>query len=219
MNPTSGQSAGNCSFASFTPTSESGRAISDIASRRQWRISRFCTIALAGLLVVTACGSAPQTSEPLPAGGEWREFQGTWTAAGNRQMMRLGGDRQASIATFNGSLLLAGSSRPAIGFRAEAIVFNDSVTGMVGRAVWTDERGDQAYSELQGEGSSTGNKIVGTFLGGTGRYSGVTGRYELSWRFVLEGEDGSVQGQSIGLNGRIRLDSPQGTSGSGGPKS
>jgi hypothetical protein len=219
MNPTNGQSAGNCSFASSPHTSEEGGAISGMASGRQWRISWFCAIAVAGLLVAAACGPAPQTSEPLPAGGGWREFQGTWTAAGSRQMMRLGGDRRASIANFSGSLLLAGSSRPATGFRAEAIVFNDSVTGMVGRAVWTDEHGDQAYSELQGEGTSTGNKIVGTFLGGTGRYSGVTGSYELSWRFVLEGEDGSVQGQSVGLNGRVRLDSPRGTSGSGGPRS
>ena len=219
MNPTKGQSAGNRSFASPPSTSEGGRAISGVASRRQLRISRFRNIALAGLLVVTACGPAPQTSESLPAGGEWLEFQGTWTAAGSRHMMRLGGDRWASIANFDGSLLLAGPSRPATGFRAEAIVLNDSVTGMVGRAVWTDERGDQAYSELQGEGTATGNQIVGTFLGGTGRYSGATGTYEFSWRFVLEGEDGSVQGQSIGLNGRVRLESPPGTSGAGGPRS
>src|SRR6266851_85635 len=37
--------------------------------------------ALAGLLVLAACRPAPQSSETLPAGGEWREFQGTWTAA------------------------------------------------------------------------------------------------------------------------------------------
>ena len=219
MNPTNGRNAGNRSFASPPPTSEGGRAITGVTSRRQLRISKFRTIVLAGLLVVTACGPAPQTSESLPASGEWREFQGTWTAAGSRHTMRLGGDRRASIANLNGSLLLAGASRPAIGFRAEAIVFNDSVTGMVGRAVWTDEHGDQAYSELQGEGTATGNKIVGTFLGGTGRYSGVTGTYEFSWRFVLETEDGSVQGQSIGLKGRVRVDSPQGTSGAGGPRS
>ena len=103
--------------------------------------------------------------------------------------------------------------------RAEAIVLNDSTTGMVGRAVWTDERGDQVYSELRGEGTATGNKIVGTFLGGSGRYRGAEGTYELSWRFVLESEDGSVQGQSAGLKGRVRLGLPQGTSSAGGPRS
>jgi hypothetical protein len=90
-------------------------------------------------------------------------------------------------------------------------VFSDSATGIVGRAVWTDERGDQAISELRGEGTANNNKIIGTFIAGTGRYSGATGTYEFSWRFVLENEDGVVQGQSIGLNGQIRVDSPQAT--------
>lgn len=86
-------------------------------------------------------------------------------------------------------------------------MFNDSATGMVGRANWTDEHGDQVFSELRGEGTATNNKITGTFIGGTGRYSGVTGGYEFSWRFLLENEDGTVQGQSMGLLGRVRIDS------------
>jgi len=181
-------------------------------------LSRFRVMALGVVLVVSSCGPAPRPSKPLPADAEWHEFQGTWTASGNRHTILLGSDRRASIGDFNGSLLLAGPSRPAVGFRAEAVVFNDSVTGMVGRAVWTDEHGDQVYSELRGEGTSTGNKIVGTFLGGSGRYSGASGAYEFSWRFVLETEDGSVQGQSIGLKGRVRVDSPRATPSTGGPK-
>lgn len=173
---------------------------------------RFRTVALASLALVTSCGRVPVS---IPASGEWHEFQGTWTAAGSRSTMLLGRDRQASIADLSGSVLLAGPSRPAIGFRAEAIALNDSATGMIGRAVWTDERGDQVYSELRGEGTATNNRIVGTFLGGTGRYSGATGTYEFSWRFVLETEDGSVQGQSIGLKGRVQLDSPHAPSDSG----
>ena len=175
-------------------------------------------MALAGLLLFAGCGGSIETSVPVRAPSEWYEFQGTWTAAGSRYVMGFGGDRRTSIAYLNGSLLLAGPSRPAVGFRAEAIVFNDSATGMVGRAVWTDERGDQAYSELRGEGTATNNKILGNFLGGTGRYSGATGTYEFSWRFVLETEDGSVQGQSVGLNGRVRVTSPLAATGAGGPR-
>ena len=73
---------------------------------------------------------------------------------------------------------------------------------MVGRAVWTDEHGDQVFSELAAKAPPTNNKITGTFIGGTGRYWASTGTYEFSWRFVLENEDGVVQGQSIGLKGR-----------------
>jgi hypothetical protein len=161
-------------------------------------------------LTATACRPAPQSPAAVAVGSEWREFEGTWTAAGSRQSIALGTDRQASVSMLKGSLLLSGPARPAVGFRAEAVVLNDSATGMVGRAVWTDERGDQAWSELRGEGTATGNRIEGTFVGGTGRYAGATGNYEFSWRFVLETEDGTVQGQSVGLKGRVRGGGEQG---------
>ena len=118
--------------------------------------------------------------------------------------MHLGSDRHAAISTFTGSVLLAGAKRPDIGFRAEAIVFSDTRTGMTGRATWTDEHGDRIYSELHGQGDGT-NAITGTFIGGTGRYLGATGNYEFSWRFVLENEDGAVQGQSTDVSGRVRF--------------
>jgi hypothetical protein len=169
-------------------------------------------------MAVAACGPANPPSDTKLPGAEWVEFQGTWTATGSRHTIRLGDDRRASIADFNGSLLLAGVSRAGVGFRAETIVLNDSATGMVGRSVWTDEHGDQVYSELRGEGTATGNRIVGTFLGGTGRYSGATGTYEFSWRFVLEAEDGTVQGQSVGLKGRVRVGQPPGAPGVGGAR-
>jgi hypothetical protein len=102
-----------------------------------------------------------------------------------------------------------------VGFRAEAIVLNDSVTGLTGRAVWTDERGDQVFSELRGETTATGNRLFGTFLGGSGRYTGATGSYEFSWRFLIETEDGTVQGQSMGLKGRVHADPPQSAPGEG----
>jgi pyruvate/2-oxoglutarate dehydrogenase complex dihydrolipoamide dehydrogenase (E3) component len=37
---------------------------------------------------------------------------------------------------------------------------------MQGRCVWTDERGDMVYSELNGEAVGSGNRIVGTFIAG-----------------------------------------------------
>ncbi len=164
---------------------------------------------------MAGCGPVSAPSEAAPNGSEGREFEGTWTAAGSRHTVRLGTDRRASVANLNGTLLLAGPARPGVGFRAEAIVLNDSASGMVGRAVWTDDRGDQVYSELRGEGTLTGNRIAGTFLGGTGRYAGATGGYEFSWRFVLENEDGMVQGQSMGLKGRVRVGAQAPTSGAG----
>lgn len=194
-------------------------AISIFAFHRVQRIfSAVCCVGLMGLLM-TACSRAPQVSKSASPDGEWHDFQGTWTAVGSRNIMRLGGDRRAAVSSFNGSLVLAGPSRPGVGFRSEAIVFSDTVTGLVGRAVWTDEHGDRAYSELRGEGGTSNNKIIGTFVGGTGRYSGATGTYEFSWRFVLENEDGAIQGQSLGLKGRVRVDNQQVGSAERAPRS
>ena len=111
-------------------------------------------------------------------------------------------------------MLLAGAKRPGVGFRSEVIALVDSDTGLLGRSVWTDERGDQVFSELQGEGTAARNHITGKFLGGTGRYAGATGSYEFSWQWVMEAEDGAIQGRAIDLKGRVRA----GTATGGIPK-
>ncbi len=76
---------------------------------------------------------------------------------------------------------------------------------MVGRAVWTDDRGDQVFSDLKGEFVGTGNRVAGTFLGGTGRFAGATGEYEFQWRYLLTAEDGAVGGRTEGFKGRVRV--------------
>ena len=160
-------------------------------------------------LALAAAGCGPAAETPLPAApGEWREFQGSWNAAGSRHSIPLGTGRRGSIIELRGTLLLRGAGRPGVGFRSEVIALVDSETGLVGRSVWTDERGNQVFSELEGEGTAAQNRIAGTILGGTGRYAGATGDYEFSWHFVIEAEDGSIQGSTDGLKGRVRLGPP-----------
>jgi hypothetical protein len=166
------------------------------------------------LLLGLAGAVCPSRAPAAPAEAGWRAFNGSWTALGKRTMIPLGGARRASITDFSGSLMLSGPSRPAVGFRANAIVFNDSTTGVIGRAVWTDERGDQVYSELQGPG---GARIVGRIVGGSGRYAGATGAYAFSWRFLIEAEDGTVEGQSMDLSGQVRIATPRGAAPTGRP--
>jgi hypothetical protein len=180
--------------------------------------SRYTFVALVAGLLLTACGPGPETSQTPPDGGDWREFEGTWTAAGTRHAIPMGGARRSSVSTLDGSMVLSGPTRPGAGFRAEAIVLNDTATGMVGRAVWTDERGDHLYSELRGQATAAGNQVEGRFVGGTGRYARAEGQYAFTWRFVLETEDGSVQGQSIGLKGRVRNGPPDAAPAAGGAR-
>jgi hypothetical protein len=164
------------------------------------------------LTFVVACDSAPDASKSAAGTGEWREFEGSLNAAGSRHTISLGGERKSSVVELRGTMLLAGAGRPGVGFRSELIALGDTATGLVGRSVWTDEHGDQVFSELTGEGTAARNHITGTILGGTGRYAGATGTYEFSWEYVIESEDGAIQGRAVGLKGRVRPGSGPGGS-------
>src|SRR5690242_16340203 len=162
---------------------------------------------MVGALLLMAACRQPNTPAPHAATvGEWRTFEGTWTATGTRRTLRLGADDRAAIFELTGSVLLTGARRPAVGFRAQAIGFSDSRAGMQGRCIWTDERGDKVYSELKGEAVGSGNRIVGTFIGGTGRYVSITGDYSFQWQYVVDTEDGTVSGRVVDFKGRARFD-------------
>ena len=180
------------------------RATKPASGWRAWGRPALAALALAA----AACGPAAEPPAPPQAPGEWREFAGSWNAAGHRRMIPLGTERRGAILDLSGTMLLAGPGRPGVGFRAEVLALADTATGVVGRSVWTDERGDQVFSTLTGEGTAAQNHIAGTILGGTGRYAGATGTYEFAWRFVLEAEDGSIQGSAVGLKGRVRFGQP-----------
>jgi hypothetical protein len=161
--------------------------------------------ALALLLFAAGCNrpSAPTSATPLS--GEWHTFQGTWSASGTRQTLSLETNHRASIFDLTGSLLLTGDRGLGVGFQLQAIGLTDSLTGMQGWCVWTDERGEKVFSELKGELVATGKHIMGTFLGGTGRYAGMTGEYSFQWEYVVESDDGTVSGRAVDLKGRARL--------------
>jgi hypothetical protein len=177
-----------------------------LVGRRQRDSGRFLVVAIA--LAASACGAPTESPKPAAASGEWRAFEGSWNAAGTRHTIPLGADRRGSIIDLRGTMLLTGPERPDVGFLSEAIALVDSETGLVGRSVWTDDRGDQIFSDLKGEGTAARNRIAGTFLGGTGRYAGATGSYEFSWQSVTEAEDGSIQGRAVELKGRVRPGQP-----------
>ena len=108
-------------------------------------------------------------------------------------------------------MLLAGPSRPGVGFRAEVIALGDSATGIVGRAVWTDENGDQIFSELHGNGNSAGRSDCRDDPGRDRALRRCDGDYEFKWQYVLEAEDGAVQGRTNDLKGRVRVGQPPST--------
>ncbi len=161
-------------------------------------------LALLALLLASACGERAKTPTTAPPPGEWRTFEGTGTVTGHRQTLPLGPDRKVSIFNLTGSTLIVGEQRLGEGFRSEAIGFADSAKGSMAWSVWTDSRGDQVFGELRGGPVGTGRRFSGTFLGGTGRYAGITGEYGFEWQFVIDEDAGTFQGRITGLRGRFR---------------
>jgi hypothetical protein len=182
------------------------RKVKEVISRQHGLLSpAWQRLLLSALLLAAGCGQSGSPAPETLSAGEWHTFEGTWTAAGTRRTLHLGSEDRAAIFDLSGSVLLTGAQRPAVGFRAQAIGFSDSRAGMQGRCVWTDERGDMVYSELKGQAVGTGNHIVGTFVGGTGRYANVTGDYSFQWQYVIDTEDGEVSGRVVDFKGRARL--------------
>src|SRR5207244_3623763 len=144
------------------------RVSSAVSIGRRW-------VAVTVLFFAAACSQPTVAPPENPSSGEWRTFEGTWSASGTRQTLELETNHRASIFDLTGSLVLTGDRGLGVGFQSRAIGLTDSLIGMQGRCVWTDEHGDKVYSELKGEFLAAGNHIQGTFVGGTGRYAGVTG--------------------------------------------
>lgn len=168
-------------------------------------------LTLLAFLLLPACGGPAKGPEVAPTPGEWHSFEGTLNTTGHRQTLRLGPDRKCAIFSMSGSLLLVGERRLGEGFQGKIIGFSDNTKGVGGWCTWTDTRGDQVFSEIKGEPIGARRRILGTFLGGTGRYAGITGEYEFVWKLVVGDEsadEGDFQGRADDIRGRFRLIAP-----------
>jgi len=164
-------------------------------------MNRVGVVALTTLVAVVAAVGV-RSAQPVSQPDGWATFEGAWSASGTGQSLATELGRPAAIHKLSGAVTLQRGAL-ARGFRGEVIAYYDGSQG-VGRAVWVDSRGDQIFSELTGEPVTTG-RVAGTFTGGTGRYSGITGDYAFTWRYVIDAGAGQVQGHTEALSGRYRL--------------
>jgi hypothetical protein len=158
----------------------------------------------AALLCAASVLSARQAAAPAPAPAAdgWRTFEANWSATGERHTIPAPGGGTAGILRLSGALVLKSVDGLSRGFRAEAIGFDGGQGPGVGRAVWTDERGDRVFSDLVGQASAAGRRVTGTITGGTGRYAGITGAYSFTWDYLVAADDGRIHATTLSLTGR-----------------
>jgi hypothetical protein len=165
--------------------------------------------ARSGILAAAIAGlalSAVAQNPPAPDG--WRPFKATWTLSGTRQLLPTEGARSAGIVHVTGPFAVASGEGLGRGFLGEVIGFDDGGTLLVGRGVFTDERGDRIYWSLKAEPVGTGRKAAGTITGGTGRYAGLEGTFEFAWQYVVDAGAEEISGRIANIEGRTRLVPP-----------
>jgi hypothetical protein len=166
------------------------------------RRAAIAVLAMLSAPALLGVGGAPalQAGNPVE---DWRTFTGSWSARGQRQVIPTESGRSAAIVHLSGAVVLAKKDLGG-GMLGEAVAFDDGQNLSVGRAVWTDARGDRIFSELRGEPVASGRRVTGTITGGTGQYAGVVGDYSLTWQYVVADVDDVVQGRAVDMQGRLR---------------
>ena len=148
---------------------------------------------------------AATTQAPSAPAGEWRTFEGTWSAAGKAHGIAAEGGVTARIVFLSGAVVLTSPQGLSRGFRGEFVAFDDGRALVQGRLAWTDEHGDQLFGKFEGPPLQPGRPLAVTLTGGTGRYEGITGDLSFTWQYVVNAEDNHVQVRTTTLKGRFRV--------------
>jgi hypothetical protein len=147
---------------------------------------------------------APQARGEEPAPDGWRPFTATWTLQGQRTLLPTEDERPASIVHLTGPLTLTSGAGLGRGLLGEVIGFDDGAALLAGRALFTDEHGDRIFCTLSAEPIGTGRLATATVTGGTGRFSGLEGKFTLAWQYVVDTEGGQISGRAVNVEGRTR---------------
>lgn len=155
-------------------------------------------------VLLAAAGVAVALLAPAAAAEEWRPFSATWALAGKRTTLPTEGARRAAIVHATGSFVVTKGDVVGRGFFGELIGYDDGGTLLVGKAVFTDEKGEKVFATLKAQPLATGRTATGTITGGTGRWTNLEGDFTFSWKSVVESEDEEIHGFTVNVEGRAR---------------
>ncbi len=134
-------------------------------------------------------------------------FEAFWTVSGTVHILEFMDGGTVASGRLTGNVVLETSQGPIPSFDTDCVGFADDRTGSTGRCVWIGTSGDEIYVELKGSGMGGFGPTRGTFIGGTGRYEGITGGFQYEWSYsVGRGEDATLDGYTLRMAGRYSLE-------------
>jgi len=146
-------------------------------------------------VVFTLAGMLSGAAVAQPQGGAKRgSFSGHWSMSGDTQPLSLGPGRQVATFQIEGLFNVRDDAGVLEDFWSECIGLSDPVPGGAARCVWEDSDGDRIYSELAGQtllGQDVAS-VEGRLVGGTGKYTGIQGRYSLTWTSIFQAPEDQV---------------------------
>jgi hypothetical protein len=162
---------------------------------------------IAGWIGVTAAAAA-LTAGPCGAWETTKEgaFDGTWTVGGETYSMEFGDDGgTVTIFRFTGPALVRTANGFAPSIDSECLGFSAPKAGAVGRCVLTDPEGDRIFCELSAAMTPGIANVSGRFVGGTGKYDGITGSVRFQAATGQQSAGRGTGGQTMAISGNWRL--------------
>jgi hypothetical protein len=130
-------------------------------------------------------------------------FESTWDIKGSARKLEFGPSRMLRTVRHTGTITFR-SSKGFVGtVMTSCIGLHDTGQRDIGRCTWVTGDGERLYSELTGSlppGLDTGT-ASGVFVGGTGRFTGVTGSYQLDWVARPSLEPDAFGAQTVRMTG------------------
>jgi hypothetical protein len=136
------------------------------------------------LLLLFASGGIdqPAHAQAPPKSGT---FSARWVISGTWRGLGLGDEREVIVSDWGGRLDVMPGGGAIVDLASRCLVLWDSATGGTARCRWRHPSGDEIWSEIEGGLFAKGTPVTGRFVGGTGRYSGISGEFRFDGWFAL----------------------------------
>jgi hypothetical protein len=140
-------------------------------------------------------------AEEPPAAAREGQFTARWVVTGTWRGLGLGPTREGILADLSGRLdVTPGGAGPIVDLASRCLVLWDSAKGGSALCRWRHPSGDEIFGEVEGDLLAGGKPVTGRFVGGTGRYAGITGEFRFDkWDgFFLDREERPDAGEGVG---------------------